>query len=40
MYEHSYHIYGTKAAAYVGAYMQNINWTGVAQAYAATPRRA
>lgn len=27
MYERSYHIdYGTKAAAYVDAYMQNINW--------------
>ena len=29
MYEHSYHIdYGAKAAAYVDAYMQNINWAG------------
>ncbi|HLQ25577.1 MAG TPA: Fe-Mn family superoxide dismutase [Acidiferrobacterales bacterium] len=27
MYEHSYHIdYGAKAAAYVDAFMQNINW--------------
>jgi Fe-Mn family superoxide dismutase len=27
MFEHSYHIdYGAKAAAYVDAYMQNINW--------------
>lgn len=27
MYEHSYHMdYGAKAAAYVDAYMQNINW--------------
>jgi superoxide dismutase, Fe-Mn family len=35
MYEHSYHIdYGAKAAAYVDAYMQNINWQGVAQRYA------
>ena len=32
MYEHSYHIdYGAKAAAYVDAFMQNINWTHVAQ---------
>jgi len=30
MYEHSYHIdYGAKAAAYVDAYMQNINWREV-----------
>jgi len=29
MYEHSYHIdYGAKAAAYVDAFMQNINWGG------------
>ena len=34
MYEHSYHIdYGAKAAAYVDAFMQNINWHSVAQAY-------
>jgi superoxide dismutase, Fe-Mn family len=34
MYEHSYHIdYGAKAAAYVDAYMQNINWQDVAQRY-------
>ena len=34
MYEHSYHIdYGAKAAAYVDAYMQNINWADVAQRY-------
>ena len=27
MFEHSYHLdYGAKAAAYVDAYMQNINW--------------
>ncbi len=27
MYEHSYHMdYGAKAAAYVDAFMQNINW--------------
>ena len=35
MYEHSYHIdYGAKAAAYVDAYMQNINWSYAAQRYA------
>jgi Fe-Mn family superoxide dismutase len=34
MYEHSYHIdYGAKAAAYVDAYMQNINWQEVSQRY-------
>ena len=34
MYEHSYHIdYGAKAAAYVDAYMQNINWQNVAERY-------
>ncbi len=34
MYEHSYHIdYGAKAAAYVDAFMQNINWHSVAQTY-------
>lgn len=32
MYEHSYHIdYGAKAAAYVDAYMENINWQNVAE---------
>jgi Fe-Mn family superoxide dismutase len=36
MYEHSYHIdYGAKAAAYVEAYMQNINWKIVADRYQA-----
>jgi superoxide dismutase, Fe-Mn family len=36
MYEHSYHIdYGAKAAAYVDAYMQNINWQRVAESYGA-----
>ena len=35
MYEHSYHIdYGAKAADYVDAYMQNINWPKVAERYA------
>ena len=34
MYEHSYHIdYGAKAAGYVDAYMQNINWQDAAQRY-------
>ena len=36
MYEHSYHIdFGAKVAAYVDAYMQNINWQLVAERYAA-----
>ncbi len=36
MYEHSYHIdYGAKAAAYVDAYMQNINWNNAASKLAA-----
>ena len=35
MYEHSYHMdYGAKAAAYVDAYMENINWTTVARLHA------
>ena len=30
MYEHSYHMdYGAKAAAYVDAFMNNINWENV-----------
>lgn len=34
MYEHSYHIdYGAKAAAYVDAFMQNINWQNVSGLY-------
>ena len=34
MYEHSYHIdYGAKAAAYVDAFMQNINWENVSTLY-------
>ncbi len=34
MYEHSYHMdYGAKAAAYVDAFMQNINWGKVAESY-------
>lgn len=32
MYEHSYHLdYGAKAAAYVDAFMQNINWESAAR---------
>ena len=35
MYEHSYHIdYGAKAAAYVDAFMQVINWSNVARLHA------
>ncbi|UCH53119.1 MAG: superoxide dismutase [Pseudomonadota bacterium] len=34
MYEHSYHVdYGAKAAAYVDASMNNINWANVARLY-------
>jgi Fe-Mn family superoxide dismutase len=34
MYEHSYHMdYGAKAAAYVDAFMQNINWAAVAKVF-------
>jgi Fe-Mn family superoxide dismutase len=34
MYEHSYHMdYGAKAAAYVDASMNNINWVNVARLY-------
>jgi Fe-Mn family superoxide dismutase len=32
MYEHSYHMdYGARAAAYVDAFMENINWTNAAK---------
>lgn len=35
MYEHSYHIdYGAKAAAYVDAFMENINWRKVSARFA------
>lgn len=35
MYEHSYHMdYGTKAGAYVDAFMKNIDWSKVARRYA------
>jgi len=34
MYEHSYHMdYGAKAAAYVDAFMSNINWENVSALY-------
>ena len=34
MYEHSYHMdYGAKAAAYVDAFMNNINWENVSDNY-------
>lgn len=34
MYEHSYHMdYGAKAALYVDAFMQNINWEKVTESY-------
>ena len=34
LYEHSYHMdYGAKAAAYVDAFMVNINWTNVERLY-------
>jgi Fe-Mn family superoxide dismutase len=37
MYEHSYHIdYGARAAAYVDAFMNNINWSAVARHHLAT----
>lgn len=41
MYEHSYHIdYGAKAAAYVDAFMQNINWECAARRLPSEPRGA
>ncbi len=34
MYEHSYHVdYGAKAAAYVDALMENINWQNASQLF-------
>lgn len=40
MYEHSYHMdYGAKAAAYVDAYMQNINWQYAQESYRAGTSR-
>lgn len=39
MYEHSYHIdYGAKAAAYVDAFMQNINWKQAAERFTAVQK--
>ncbi|UXU85303.1 superoxide dismutase [Burkholderia sp. S-53] len=39
MYEHAYHLdFGAKAAAYVDAFMQNINWTSVAARFADATR--
>jgi Fe-Mn family superoxide dismutase len=35
MYEHAYHLdYGARAAAYVDAFMQNIDWARIAEHYA------
>ncbi len=40
MYEHSYHMdYGAKAAAYVDAFMTNINWKNVSRLFAAEVNR-
>ena len=34
MYEHSYHMdYGARAAAYVDAYMENVNWSNAARLF-------
>lgn len=39
MYEHSYHMdYGAKAAAYVDAFVQNVNWQRVANRLATAVR--
>ena len=39
MYEHSYHLdYGAKAAAYVDASMNNINWANAARLYEAAAK--
>lgn len=39
MYEHSYHMdYGAKAAAYVDAFMQNVNWDNVSAGFAQAVR--
>lgn len=41
MYEHSYHIdYGAKAAAYVDAFMTNINWANASAVYRKTESAA
>ena len=40
MYEHSYHMdYGAKAAAYVDAFMENINWHNGSRLFAEESRR-
>lgn len=40
MYEHSYHMdYGAKAAAYVDAFMENINWANAAKLHASASER-
>jgi Fe-Mn family superoxide dismutase len=39
MYEHSYHMdYGAKAAAYVDAFMENVNWANAAKLHAQCAR--
>lgn len=39
MYEHSYHMdYGAKTAAYVDAFMENINWANAARLFAQCAR--
>lgn len=41
MYEHSYHMdYGAKAAAYVDAFMENMNWTHVSRRFSRCAREA
>jgi Fe-Mn family superoxide dismutase len=40
MYEHSYHMdYGARAAAYVDAFMENINWANAAKLHASAAGR-
>ncbi len=40
MYEHSYHMdYGARAAAYVDAFIENINWGNASRFYAAAASR-
>src|SRR5262245_38463825 len=40
MYEHSYHMdYGAKAAAYIDAFMSNINWEAVSHLFLAQANR-
>jgi len=40
MFEHSYHMdYGAKAAAYVDAFMENINWTNVTRRFGQCAQR-